>query len=54
MVNKDYAGINIPIELAKKIDKIIDSKKYGYKKRAEFVKEAIREKLEYFKINEIS
>jgi metal-responsive CopG/Arc/MetJ family transcriptional regulator len=41
----DYVGIKIPKELAHQIDDIIDSKGGGYSSRAEFVKEAIRERL---------
>jgi len=44
-VKDEYITIRIPRELIKRIDKIIDSKQYGYRSRAEFVKEAIREKL---------
>jgi metal-responsive CopG/Arc/MetJ family transcriptional regulator len=41
----DYVGIKIPKELAHQIDAVIDSKGGGYSSRAEFVKEAIRQKL---------
>ncbi|BBL45986.1 ribbon-helix-helix domain-containing protein [Metallosphaera sedula] len=41
----EYVTIKIPSELAELIDKVIESKRYGYRSRAEFVNEAIREKL---------
>lgn len=41
----DYATIKIPEELAELIDKVIESRRFGYRSRAEFVAEAIREKL---------
>jgi len=44
-VKDEYITIRIPRDLTQKIDKIIDAKQYGYRSRAEFVKEAIREKL---------
>ena len=45
----NYKGINIPNELADEIDKIIHSKKHGYRTRAEFIKEAIRTHLKDYK-----
>ena len=43
-----YRGVNIPEELMHEVEKIINKKKYGFKSKAEFVKQAIREKLEQF------
>lgn len=40
-----YVNIPLPKELVEQIEKIMKIGKYGYKTRAEFVKEAVREKL---------
>jgi len=40
-----YITIRIPKELGEQIDRIIREGKAGYKTRAEFVKEAIRQHL---------
>jgi len=42
-----YVTLKIPEELIKAIDEIVIGK-YGYRSRAEFVKEAIRDKLKEF------
>jgi len=44
-VPKQYVNVKIPIELADEIDKILEKKLLGYRSRAEFVAEAIRDKL---------
>ena len=41
-----YTSVSIPIILAKEIDRIIQSERYGYKNRPEFVCDAIRRRLE--------
>ena len=46
-----YANIQIPKELADEIDDLVKSKYRGYTSRAEFVKEACREKLDKLKEN---
>jgi len=38
-------NIKIPEELTKEIDKLVEKAVYGYRSRAEFVAEAIRERL---------
>lgn len=43
-----YITVSIPESLIKKIDNIIESKNFGYSSRAEFIKEAIRDKLSLF------
>jgi metal-responsive CopG/Arc/MetJ family transcriptional regulator len=48
-MNGEYATIKLPIELLEQIEKIIDSNKYGYKTKPEFIKEAIRKHLELYK-----
>jgi len=40
-----YTSIKIPKELADQIDDLISSTGEGYSSRAEFVKEAVREKI---------
>jgi len=42
---KRYVNVKVPEELAREIDKLIDKKVLGYRSRAEFIIEAIREKL---------
>ena len=42
---KRYVNIKIPVELADEIDKILEKKLLGYRSRAEFVTESIRDKL---------
>jgi len=44
-VPKRYVNVKIPVELSEEIDKLIEKKVLGYRSRAEFVAEAIREKL---------
>ena len=43
-----YRGVNIPEELMREIETVIAKKKHGFKSKAEFIKQAIREKLEQF------
>jgi len=43
-VAEDYVTIKLPRSLAEYIDLVIKSR-YGYKSRAEFVRDAVREKL---------
>jgi metal-responsive CopG/Arc/MetJ family transcriptional regulator len=40
-----YTNIALPDDLVEQIDKIIKNKGWGYKSRAEFVKEAVRKLL---------
>lgn len=42
---KQYVNVKIPVELADEIDKILQQKLLGYRSRAEFVAESIRDKL---------
>jgi metal-responsive CopG/Arc/MetJ family transcriptional regulator len=44
-VSKKYVNVKIPVELADEVNKILDKKLLGYRSRAEFVAEAIRDKL---------
>jgi metal-responsive CopG/Arc/MetJ family transcriptional regulator len=44
-VPKQYVNVKIPVELADEVDKILEKKLLGYRSRAEFVAEAIRDKL---------
>lgn len=41
-----YVTLKIPAKLAELIDKCIKETRAGYRSRAEFVKEAVRDKLE--------
>ncbi len=41
-----YVYIAIPQELAEKIDEVINSERFGYRSRGEFVVEAVRKRLE--------
>jgi metal-responsive CopG/Arc/MetJ family transcriptional regulator len=40
-----YVNVKVPEQLAKEIDKLVEKKLLGYRSRAEFITEAIREKL---------
>jgi metal-responsive CopG/Arc/MetJ family transcriptional regulator len=42
---KRYINVKIPVELADEVDKILEKKLLGYRSRAEFVAEAVRDKL---------
>ena len=44
-MGEDYVTLKIPRELAELIDKLIEESRLGYRSRAEFTKEAIREKI---------
>ena len=46
MVEVKYYQVSLPEDLIFQIDKEINGSKSGYRSRAEFVKDAIREKLE--------
>ena len=43
-----YRGVNIPEALMQEIEKVIKKKKHGFTSKAEFIKQAIREKLKQF------
>ena len=47
MSNQKYVTVRLPKELVNEIDEIVGTR--GYKSRAEFVKEAIRKKLDIIK-----
>jgi metal-responsive CopG/Arc/MetJ family transcriptional regulator len=52
-MRKTYTNIAIPTELAEEIDKLVDESKLGHTSRAQFVLEAIRERIiEYNKIED--
>ena len=42
---KQYVNVKLPVELADEVDKVLEKKLLGYRSRAEFVAEAIRDKL---------
>jgi len=43
---KEYVTVRIPKDLANKIDEVIETIARGYTSRAEFIKEAVRQKIE--------
>jgi len=49
MSSNNYVTVKIPTELADEIDNILNASKRGYKTRAEFVKEAVRIRLDEVK-----
>jgi metal-responsive CopG/Arc/MetJ family transcriptional regulator len=48
-----YATVRIPIELATEIDEIVKSGVLGYRTRTELVKDAVRQKIELLRYNNI-
>jgi metal-responsive CopG/Arc/MetJ family transcriptional regulator len=42
---KRYVNVKLPVELADEVDKVIEKKVLGYRSRAEFVAESVRDKL---------
>ncbi len=42
---KRYVNVKLPVELGDEVDKILEKKLWGYRSRAEFVAEAVRDKL---------
>jgi len=42
---KRYVNVKLPVELGDEVDKIVEKKLLGYRSRAEFVVEAVRDKL---------
>lgn len=44
-----YRGVNLPEELMQQVERVIAKKKHGFTSKAEFIKQAIREKLEQYK-----
>ena len=49
MSSNDYTTIKLPKELLEQIKKILETNQYGFKTKSEFIKEAIREHLKYYK-----
>jgi metal-responsive CopG/Arc/MetJ family transcriptional regulator len=45
-MRKNYVNVSIPSTLVNEIDKIWKKSKKGYRSRAEFVLEAVREKMD--------
>ncbi len=41
-----YVSVSIPFEIIEQIDNVITSKKMGYDSRPEFIKDAVRRRLE--------
>jgi len=42
---KRYVNVKLPVELGDEVDKFLEKKFLGYRSRAEFVAEAVRDKL---------
>ncbi len=43
--SKNYVTVKLHKDLAERIDEVLKSGRYGYRSRAEFVAEAVRDKL---------
>ena len=50
---KSYRHVSLPEDLVRRIEKIIEKEKYGYQSIAEFVKDAIRRRLEELEKEEL-
>ena len=48
-----YATVRIPVELANEIDEIVKLGVLGYKTRSELVKDAVRQKIELLRYNNV-
>jgi metal-responsive CopG/Arc/MetJ family transcriptional regulator len=44
-----FVSVSIPEELIREIDKVLEKSKFGYESRPEFIKEAVRRRLEELK-----
>jgi metal-responsive CopG/Arc/MetJ family transcriptional regulator len=44
-----FVSVSIPEELIKEIDKLLEKSRLGYESRPEFIKEAVRRRLEELK-----
>lgn len=47
--NPRFVSVSIPVEIIAQIDKVVESKKHGYESRPEFIKDAVRRRLEEMK-----
>lgn len=43
-----YRGVNLPMELMEEVDRIVDINRFGFKTSAEFVRSAVREKINFY------
>ena len=43
-----YRGVNLPMELMEEVDRIVDVKRFGFKTSSEFVRSAVREKVNFY------
>jgi len=48
MPQPGWANISLPEEIAKRIDEVVRSNKYGFRSRADFVLEAVKMRLKEF------
>jgi len=44
-----FVSVSIPAEVIEQIDRMIESRKHGYESRPEFIKDAVRRRLEDMK-----
>ena len=44
-----FVSVSIPAEIIEQIDRVIESRKHGYESRPEFIKDAVRRRLEEMK-----
>jgi len=44
-----FVSVSIPAEVIEQIDRMIESRKHGYESRPEFIKDAVRRRLEEMK-----
>ena len=46
MVDSNYLNVRLPKQLIAQVDRIVDRKALGFRSRAEFIADAIRQRLE--------
>ena len=46
---EEWVYVNLPKELAVKVDALVNEQKHGYRSRSEFVTDAVRRRLEELK-----
>jgi metal-responsive CopG/Arc/MetJ family transcriptional regulator len=44
-----FVSVSLPEEIIEQIDRVIESRKHGYESRPEFIKDAVRRRLEDMK-----
>ena len=46
MIGKKFETVSMPVELLEEIERVVEERKNGYTSIAEFVRDAVREKLQ--------